>query len=96
MKRRSFPCFARFIYPTIGFDGFLANCSQSAAPHFRDMALGNLVTVDFWDAFYDYDTADLPGFLERQHQKMMRNDCRCDRKEHTVNRIFRRTLASST
>ena len=90
---RSFPCFARFIYPAIAYDGFLSNCSQSAAPHFRDMALGNLATTDFWDAFYDYDAANLRGFLEGQHRKMTNNDCRCDRKEHTVNRIFRRSVA---
>jgi MoaA/NifB/PqqE/SkfB family radical SAM enzyme len=92
-EARSFPCFARFIYPAIAYDGFLSNCSQSAAPQFRNMALGNLATMDFWDAFYGYDTADFWGFLDGQHQRMTSNDCRCDRKEHTVNRIFRRAVA---
>jgi MoaA/NifB/PqqE/SkfB family radical SAM enzyme len=87
-ERRTLPCFARFIYPTIAYDGWLSNCSQSAALHFRDMALGNLQTRDFWDAYYDYDTTDFWSFLDSQHQKMTKNDCRCDRKEHTVNRVF--------
>lgn len=87
--RRTLPCFARFIYPAISYDGFLSHCSQSAAPHFRDMALGNLQTRNFWDAFYDYDVSDFQGMLERQHAKMAKNDCRCDRKEHTVNQIFK-------
>lgn len=86
--RRTLPCFARFIYPAIAYDGYLSNCSQSGAPHFRDMALGNMQTRDFWDAFYDYDTKDFWAALERQHGKMVKNDCRCDRKEHTVNRVF--------
>jgi MoaA/NifB/PqqE/SkfB family radical SAM enzyme len=88
-ERRTFPCFARFIYPAIAYDGYLSNCSQSGAVHFRDMALGNLQERDFWDAYYDYDTQDLWAFLDKQHEKMAKNDCRCDRKEHTVNRVFR-------
>lgn len=91
--RRTLPCFARFIYPAFSYDGYLSHCSQSAAPHFRDMALGNLQTTDFWDAFYDYDASDLQAMLAGQHRKMERNDCRCDRKEHTVNRIFRDAFA---
>jgi MoaA/NifB/PqqE/SkfB family radical SAM enzyme len=86
--RRTLPCFARFIYPAISYDGYLSNCSQSGAPHFRDMALGNLQTTDFWDAYYDYDVDDFWHFLDGQHAKMNANDCRCDRKEHTVNRVF--------
>lgn len=88
-QRRTLPCFARFIYPTIAYDGYLSNCSQSGAPHFRDMALGNLAERDFWDAFYDYDADEFPAFLERQHKKMNAADCRCDRKEHTVNSQLR-------
>ncbi len=88
-QRRTLPCFARFIYPAIAYDGYLSNCSQSGAPHFRDMALGNLAERDFWDAFYDYDTDDFRGFLDRQHKKMNDSDCRCDRKEHTVNSQLR-------
>lgn len=91
-ERRTLPCFARFIYPAIAYDGYLSNCSQSGAPHFRDMALGDLQKRDFWDAFYDYGTGDFRAFLKRQHEKMIRNDCRCDRKEHTVNRVFLSTF----
>lgn len=87
-ERRTLPCFARFIYPAISYDGYLSNCSQSAAPHFRDMALGNLQTRDFWEAYYDYDVEAFWEFLDGQHSKMNANDCRCDRKEHTVNRVF--------
>ena len=92
--RRTLPCFARFIYPAISYDGFLSHCSQSAAPHFRDMALGNLQTRDFWDSFYDYDPADFWDMLDRQHAKMTKNDCRCDRKEHTVNQVFKRAFGT--
>lgn len=92
--RRTLPCFARFIYPAISYDGFLSHCSQSAAPHFRDMALGNLQTRDFWDSFYDYDPADFWNMLDRQHTKMTKNDCRCDRKEHTVNQVFKRAFGT--
>ncbi len=89
---RTLPCFARFIYPAIAYDGYLSNCSQSAAVHFRDMSLGNLQTTDFWDAFYDYDSKNLFSFMKNQFKKMVNNDCRCDRKEHTVNQIFKEEL----
>ena len=56
----------RFIYPAIAYDGYLSNCSQSAAVHFRDMSLGNLQTTDFWDAFYDYDSKNLFSFMKNQ------------------------------
>jgi MoaA/NifB/PqqE/SkfB family radical SAM enzyme len=92
-ERRSFPCLARFIYPAVSYDGYLSHCSQSAAAHFRNMSLGNLQTRSFWDVFYDYDPADFWNMLERQHAKMNANDCRCDRKEHTVNQVFQRATA---
>ncbi len=94
--RRTLPCFARFIYPAISYDGYLSNCSQSGAAHFKNMALGNLQHRDFWDAFYDYDASDFWGFLDRQHDKMIANDCRCDRKEHTTNRMFRDLYETKT
>ncbi|MBN2752890.1 MAG: radical SAM protein [Rhodospirillaceae bacterium] len=93
-ERRTLPCFARFIYPAISYDGYLSNCSQSGAPHFRDMSLGNLQEVDFWDAFYNYDTEDIWLTYELQHTKITKNDCRCDRKEHTVNRIFQNAFGN--
>ena len=48
VPRRILPCVARFVFPTIGFDGHLYHCSQSSAPQFRDMALGNIEKRDFW------------------------------------------------
>ncbi len=56
------------------------------------MSLGNLQTTDFWDAFYDYDSKNLFSFMKNQFKKMVNNDCRCDRKEHTVNQIFKEEL----
>ncbi|MFK8068114.1 MAG: radical SAM protein [Gammaproteobacteria bacterium] len=88
-ERRTLPCFARFIYPAISYEGYLSNCSQSAAPHFKNMSLGNLTKVDFWDAFYNYDVNNFEQMLDSQHMKMITNDCRCDRKEHTVNTTFK-------
>jgi len=89
---RTLPCFSRFIYPAISYDGYLSNCSQSAATNFRDMALGNLNIRDFWDSFYDYDEKDIYSFMKKEFIKMNKNDCRCDRKEHTVNQIFKEKI----
>ena len=57
-KLRSLPCFARFIFPTVGYDGWLYNCSQSSAPNFHGTALGDLSQAKFWDLYYDYDASD--------------------------------------
>jgi uncharacterized Fe-S cluster-containing radical SAM superfamily protein len=91
-ESRTLPCFSRFIYPAISYDGYLSNCSQSAATHFKDMSLGNLQNIDFWDAFYDYDENDIFNFMKKEFEKMIKNDCRCDRKEHTVNQILKEDL----
>jgi glucose-1-phosphate cytidylyltransferase len=82
---RSLPCFARFVFPSIGFDGWLSHCSESAAPHFRELALGNLAERNFWDVYYDYDPAEMERELAASAAKMCKTGCRCDRKEHIVN-----------
>ena len=87
-KLRSLPCFARWIFPSIGYDGYLGHCSESAAPHFRTFALGNLNNNDFWDVFYDYDASDLESVIQKGAQEMIKHGCRCDRKEHTVNKLM--------
>ena len=86
---RTLPCFARFIFPSIGFDGWLSHCSESAAPHFREMALGNLNTRDFWEMFYDYDIDHFQDYLKEAGRKMNTHNCKCDRKEHVVNARIR-------
>ena len=88
LKARTTPCFARFIYPTIGYDGWLYHCSQSSGSNFRSQALGNLAINNFWDLFYDYDANNLDKYFERCSLKMESNNCRCDRKEHTVNAMM--------
>ena len=58
------------------------------------MSLGNLQHKDFWEAFYDYDEKNIFEFMKKEFDKMNKNDCRCDRKEHTVNQIFKEQLSS--
>ena len=84
-KPRTVPCYARYVYPTVGFDGWLYNCSQSSAPNFRSSALGDLNKSDFWDLFYDYETKNFENFIFRCNDKINKSGCRCDRKEHVVN-----------
>jgi hypothetical protein len=82
---RSLPCYARYIFPSIGFDGWLSHCSESAAPHFRELAMGNLQERDFWEVFYDYDEKNFKLQMDGSCQKMESLNCKCDRKEHVVN-----------
>ena len=84
-KPRTTPCFARFIFPVVGFDGWLYNCSQSSAPNFRSTALGDLNKSNFWDLFYGYETKNFESFLFKCNTKISKSGCRCDRKEHIVN-----------
>jgi MoaA/NifB/PqqE/SkfB family radical SAM enzyme len=84
-KPRTVPCFARFVYPTVGFDGWLYHCSQSSSPNFRSMALGDLNSRDFWDVFNDYDASNLTEYFGACSKSMAATGCRCDRKEHVLN-----------
>jgi len=84
-KPRTVPCYARYLFPTVGFDGWLYNCSQSSAPNFRSTALGNLNVDDFWKLFYNYDSQNLDNFMSTCNKKIGNSGCRCDRKEHIVN-----------
>ncbi|MDC0339963.1 radical SAM protein [Pelagibacteraceae bacterium] len=84
-KPRTLPCYARYLFPTIGFDGWLYNCSQSSAPNFRSTALGDLNKDDFWKLFYNYESENLDNFMNICNKKISESGCRCDRKEHIVN-----------
>tara|TARA_Y100000590_G_scaffold438567_1_gene561534 strand:- start:9480 stop:10610 length:1131 start_codon:yes stop_codon:yes gene_type:complete len=84
-KPRTMPCYARYVFPTVGFDGWLYNCSQSSAPNFRSSALGNLNKFNFWDLFYDYDNKNIENFFMECNKKINGSGCRCDRKEHVLN-----------
>jgi sulfatase maturation enzyme AslB (radical SAM superfamily) len=84
-KPRTLPCYARYLFPTVGFDGWLYNCSQSSAPNFRSTALGNLNKDDFWNLFYNYDGENFDSFLRVCNKKIGESGCRCDRKEHIAN-----------
>lgn len=84
-KPRTVPCYARYLFPTVGFDGWLYNCSQSSSPNFRSTALGDLTKDDFWKLFYNYDSENLDSFLNVCNKKISESGCRCDRKEHIVN-----------
>ena len=84
-KPRTLPCYARYLFPTVGFDGWLYNCSQSSAPNFRSTALGDLTKNNFWDLFYNYDEKNLDGYMSICNKKISESGCRCDRKEHIIN-----------
>ena len=86
MKPRTLPCYARYIYPTIGFDGWLYNCSQSSSPNFRSSALGDLTKKNFWELFYDYDNKNFNNYFKKCNDKIAQSNCRCDRKEHVTNK----------
>ncbi len=85
-KDRSLPCVARFLYPTVGYDGRLYQCSQSAAPNFKETELGDLKNNNFWDLYYNYDVSDFVKFFKDTGNLMNKVGCRCDRKEHIVNK----------
>ena len=84
-KPQTLPCYARFVYPTVGFDGWLYNCSQSSAPNFRSSALGNLNHYNFWELFYNYKIENFNDFMKSQNKCIKESNCRCDRKEHILN-----------
>ena len=84
-KPRTLPCFARYVFPTVGFDGWLYNCSQSSAPNFRSSALGDLTKDNFWELYYNYDLTNFKSFQDKCNKKIGESGCKCDRKEHVLN-----------
>lgn len=87
-KNRTVPCFARFIFPTVGYDGWLYNCSQSSSPNFHPIAVGNLAENNFWDLFYNYDISNPKLFFENCSNKLKASGCKCDRKMHLANKAI--------
>ncbi len=84
-KPRTLPCYARYVFPTVGFDGWLYNCSQSSAPNFRSSALGDLTKKGFWELFYNYDLKNFEGYQKECNRRIGSSGCKCDRKEHVLN-----------
>ena len=84
-KPRTLPCYARYVFPTVGFDGWLYNCSQSSSPNFRSSALGDLTKKGFWELFYNYDLDNFESYQKECNQKIGSSGCKCDRKEHILN-----------
>jgi len=84
-KPRTKPCFARWIYPTVGYDGRLYHCSQTGSPNFRPISLGDLNRTSFWELFYNYDIDNFDRYMTDCGQQMDKTGCRCDRKMHLTN-----------
>lgn len=84
-QSRTLPCVSRFVFPAIGYDGWLYPCSQSAAPDFHKMALGNLAHHGFWDLYYRYNAEHFADWIQLQGPMMETCGCRCDRKAHLLN-----------
>ena len=85
-KAQTVPCFARFIFPTVGYDGWLYNCSQSSSPNFRSTALGKLSKNNFWDLYYNYQFDNEALYFCETSKKIKDSGCRCDRKMHLANK----------
>jgi hypothetical protein len=94
-KPRTKPCFARWIYPTVGYDGWLYHCSQTGSPNFRPIALGNLNKASFWQLFYNYDIDNFDAYMTECGQGMDDTGCRCDRKMHLTNSTVKNSEAFS-
>ena len=90
---RTLPCFSRWVFPTVGFDGYLYHCSQSSAPDFRSFCLGKLSGTNFWDLYYDYDAENLTNCISDSGEKMTAAGCRCDRKMHMTNGVVKKALS---
>jgi len=83
-KTRTLPCFARYIFPTIAYDGSLAHCSESGAPNLQSLQIGSLIERDFWDLFYSYDGENFIA----PSSTFEKAGCKCDRKEHVTNSLM--------
>lgn len=86
-RHRTLPCVARWVFPTVGFDGWLYPCSQTGAPTFRSLTLGSVAHDSFWRLYYAYDADNIGNMMLKAGQAMENVGCRCDRKAHLVNNL---------
>jgi MoaA/NifB/PqqE/SkfB family radical SAM enzyme len=78
------PCWARWLFPAISYDGHLARCSETSSPTWSDIRLGSLHTHSFWDLYYDYCMFETKALQAAQ--------CMCDRKQMWANRQLNSTI----
>ncbi len=71
---RVLPCYARWMVPTIGYDGFLYPCCLTASDQFSRLRLADLRSTPFWRAY----RAD----ARLDHRSA---NCQCDRKSVCIN-----------
>ena len=83
-ERQAVPCWARWLYPTISFDGHLARCSETSSPTWDSIRLGDLADRSFWDLYYDYSSNDT--------DKIAQANCMCDRKLAITNERINQQL----
>ena len=80
------PCWARWLFPAVSYDGYLARCSETSSPTWDDIRLGSLHTHSFWDLYYDY--------MNFGTQKLLDAQCMCDRKQMWANRQINSTIGA--
>ena len=78
------PCWARWLFPAVSYDGYLARCSETSSPTWDDIRLGSLHTNSFWDLYYDYCMFETKALQAAQ--------CMCDRKQMWANRQLNSTI----
>lgn len=71
------PCWARWLFPAVSYDGHLARCSETASPTWSETRLGSLHVQSFWDLYYDYCNFNTKLLKAAQ--------CQCDRKQTWAN-----------
>ena len=78
------PCWARWLFPAISYDGYLARCSETSSPTWDGIRLGSLHDTSFWDLYYGYAQFDT---------ELLRNaNCQCDRKQMWANNVLNEML----
>ncbi|MBU2561356.1 MAG: radical SAM protein [Nanoarchaeota archaeon] len=83
--RRTLPCYSRWLYPTVGFDGNLYPCCLTASKEFSAVRIADLKKEDFWGAYYRALPLDFTAA-----------DCQCDRKSEEVNLVLRQRMMSGS
>lgn len=71
------PCWARWLFPAISYDGHLARCSETSSPTWNHIRLGSLHDTSFWELYYQYAQFDTKQLKDAR--------CMCDRKQMWAN-----------
>lgn len=80
-QKKFLPCYTRYIFPSIGYDGYLYPCCLTSSNEFKNLRIADLKKENFWDSYFKQEKLDY-----------CKANCQCDRNSREVNKTLSNIL----